>query len=134
MKTETITHTYQPTLEAGVGLSNQLSFAPNPADTALVPTTPAAVPPAVEGAHVPLSALPAAVGRRRNGKIARLPKPVRDMVNRMLFHNVPQGQIVSALQEIGITVNQQNISNWRLAGGYREWRLAQEHAIQLQNH
>jgi len=27
-----------------------------------------------------------------------------------------------------------NISNWKTRGGYREWRLAQEHALQTQLH
>src|SRR5438874_2401337 len=36
----------------------------------------------------------------RNGKIARLPKLERDMVNRMLHNNVPYRQIVGALEEV----------------------------------
>src|SRR5688572_4376286 len=68
--------------------------------------------------------------RTRNGKIARLPKVHRDMVNRMLFNNIPPANIVGALEELGYTVTRRNISNWKTRGGYHEWRLAQEHAVQ----
>src|SRR5437016_13689842 len=39
--------------------------------------------------------------RIRNGKIARLPKLERDMVNRMLHNHVPHAKIVGALDEFG---------------------------------
>ena len=38
----------------------------------------------------------------RNGKIARLPKLERDMVNRMLQNNLPYPAIVGALDEVGL--------------------------------
>ncbi|HKQ39031.1 MAG TPA: hypothetical protein VJ063_13220 [Verrucomicrobiae bacterium] len=103
--------------------------------TKLIPTLPSAAsltsgthPVVQSSVHPPLSKKP------RNGKIARLPKPVRDVVNRMLFNHVPQQKIVAALEEIAINVTQRNISNWKTRGGYREWCLAQEHAIHLHNH
>ena len=71
------------------------------------------------------------IGRTRNGKVARLPKVHRDMVNRMLFNNIPPATIVDALEELGYTVTRRNISNWKTRGGYRDWRLAQEHALQM---
>jgi len=52
----------------------------------------------------------------------------------MLTLNTPQDEIVSALKELGIPVNQQNISNWKTRGGYRDWCLAQEHATRLRIH
>jgi hypothetical protein len=131
MKTET--RIDQPTpLEA-------LFAAPNPADTALVPSR---LDPQASVASDPLqltqpltpTAQPAVSRKPRNGKIARLPKPVRDVVNRMLFQNISQDRIVAALDELGININQQNISNWKTHGGYREWRLAQEYATQLRLH
>src|SRR5437868_21683 len=39
------------------------------------------------------------IRRTRNGKIARLPHPVRDMVNRMLRNNIPHSKIAEALTE-----------------------------------
>jgi hypothetical protein len=126
MKTDTIDQ--QPT----VGVHASACFpdifnAPNPADTALVPLNRADL------AGTPVSGA-LAPRKPRNGKIARLPKPVRDVVNRMLFHHIPQEKIVAALDEVGIHVTQRNISNWKTRGGYREWCLAQEHALQLHLH
>jgi hypothetical protein len=49
----------------------------------------------------------------------------------MLQNNLPYAKIVGALDEIGITVTERNISNWKTRGGYREWSLAQDHAVQV---
>ncbi len=67
----------------------------------------------------------------RNGKIARLPKLDRDMVNRMLFNHVPYSKIVTALSESNINVTERNVSNWKTRGGYKEWCVEQERQIQL---
>jgi hypothetical protein len=67
----------------------------------------------------------------RNGKIARLPKPERDMVNKLLHNNIPYSKIVWALEERGITVTERNISNWRTRGGYKEWCAEQENQRRL---
>jgi hypothetical protein len=67
----------------------------------------------------------------RKGKIARLPRLERDMVNRMLRNNIPYSTIVEALDEHSICVTQRNISNWRTRGGYREWCAEQERQLQL---
>jgi len=72
--------------------------------------------------------------RIRNGKIARLPKLERDMVNRMLFNNVPYENIVAALDELQIKVTERNISNWKTRGGYKEWCAEQDHAVQVRLH
>src|SRR6516165_10354700 len=45
---------------------------------------------------------PALRPRTRNGKVARLPFPQRDMINRMLRNNIPHSRIVDALDEHGI--------------------------------
>src|SRR5258706_12671287 len=67
----------------------------------------------------------------RNGKIARLPKLERDMVNRMLYNNIPYAKIVGALDEHLIQATQRNISNWKTRGGYKEWCAEQERQLQL---
>jgi len=67
----------------------------------------------------------------RNGKIARLPKLERDMVNRMLYNNVPYSKIVAALGELEIKATERNISNWKTRGGYKEWCAEQERQLQL---
>ena len=56
------------------------------------------------------------------------------MVNRMLRNNIPHSQIVAALAEYDVHATVRNISNWKLCGGYREWCLAQEHALELHLH
>src|SRR5687768_10847738 len=83
----------------------------------------AVVPPAQQPAESPILRLhpeppaagltPQQIRRTRNGKIARLAKPERDMVNRMIFNNVPHERIVLALECRGIKVTRRNISNWK---------------------
>jgi len=68
--------------------------------------------------------------RTRNGKVARLPYAVRDMLNRMLRNNIPHSQIVDALDELQFKVTERNISNWKTRGGYRDWCIAQERALE----
>src|SRR4051812_9355625 len=58
--------------------------------------------------------------RRRNGKIARLPREVREQVNRMLDDGLPHAEIISRLGEHGKDLNRQNLINWE-EGGFREW-------------
>jgi hypothetical protein len=70
-------------------------------------------------------------GKPRNGKIARLPKLERDMVCRMLANNLPHRSIVNALDDCGFHVTERNVSNWKTRGGYKEWRAAQDHALEL---
>lgn len=72
--------------------------------------------------------------RTRNGKVARLPKHLRDLVNRLLRNNVPYSRIAKALAEHQIFVTERNISNWKICGGYQEWVTAQERALELRLH
>src|SRR5882757_2236796 len=57
---------------------------------------------------------------RRNGKIARLPKETRDMINRMLDDGIPYHVIIDELGEAGESLNTQNLTNWK-QGGYQDW-------------
>jgi hypothetical protein len=73
----------------------------------------------------------------RRGKIARLPQPIREQVNRRLengdegkqivewLNGLPKVQAVMAAQFDGQPVNETNLSNWRL-GGYQDWLEHQE--------
>lgn len=119
-----------------------LTFAEPPAASALVPSSPAdpgtapAAPPAGAtllnlqfGSLQAMQTRPA--GKPRNGKIAHLPMLERDMVNRMLANNLPHRKIVVALDERGFHVTERNISNWKTRGGYKEWTIAQERALEL---
>ena len=76
--------------------------------------------------------LSAPLGQRmRNGKIARLPKLERDLVNKLIHNHVPYSKIVDALAQRDITVTERNISNWRTRGGYQEWCAEQENQLRL---
>jgi hypothetical protein len=77
----------------------------------------------------------------RNGKIARLPRVIRDQLNRRLgdgesgkrlvawLNTVPEVQAALAAEFGGKPVREQNLSEWK-AGGYREW-LAHQEALVL---
>jgi hypothetical protein len=73
----------------------------------------------------------------RKGKIARLPHPIREQINRRLQNGDEGKQIaewLNALPEVIVVlaaefddqpVNEVNLSNWKL-GGYRDWEAQQE--------
>src|SRR5580692_617932 len=70
--------------------------------------------------------------RTRNGKIARLPRHIREQLNRRLEDNQPGPKLLEWLnglpevQEVlkedfdGEPISRQNLSQWR-QGGYLEW-------------
>ncbi|HWW00851.1 MAG TPA: hypothetical protein VNZ64_14235 [Candidatus Acidoferrum sp.] len=62
---------------------------------------------------------------RRNGKIARLPKETRDMLNHMLDDGLPYHIIIDELGEAGRGLNTQNITNW-VKGGYQDYLKHQD--------
>ena len=80
----------------------------------------------------------------RNGKIARLPKAIRDELNRRLSDGEPGTELVQwlnglpAVQRVvdaefgGRPVREQNLSEWR-QGGYEDW-LRQQEALELVRH
>jgi len=73
----------------------------------------------------------------RNGKIARLPLPVRQELNRRIdngeqgkelaawLNTLPEVQAVVTAQFDGRPIREQNLSEWK-KGGYREWQARQE--------
>ena len=96
------------------------------------PNPPSTTPAVLQFAAPQLQSFETSRPRKpRNGKIAHLPNLERDMVNRMLANNLPYHKIVMALQDCGCQVTERNISNWKTRGGYKEWRAAQEHALEL---
>jgi hypothetical protein len=70
---------------------------------------------------------------RRNGKIARLPKATRDMINCMLDDGLPYKVIIDELGEAGEGLNHQNLTNWR-QGGYQEWVKDQQRIDRTRAH
>lgn len=73
----------------------------------------------------------------RNGKIARLPKPLRDQLNHRLengeqgaalvkwLNSLPEVQALIKQQFGGHAIREQNLSEWK-KGGYLEWLAQQE--------
>src|SRR5436189_4005033 len=53
------------------------------------------------------------LGASRNGKIARLPRATRDMINHMLDDGLPYHIIIDELGEAGEHLNLQNLTNWK---------------------
>src|SRR6266850_1198392 len=72
-----------------------------------------------------LQSLDAPSAARRNGKIARLPKATRDMINHMLDDGLPYPVIIDELGEAGEGLNAQNLTNWK-NGGYQDYLKVQE--------
>ncbi len=91
--------------------------APSPAQ-APVPTPEPSAPPADDAP---------ALGKRRNGKVARKPKVVRDKLNVLMRDGVPYKEIIAALGEDGVGLNEDNLTNWR-PGGHQDW-LQQQDAL-----
>jgi hypothetical protein len=77
----------------------------------------------------------------RNGKIARLPRAVRQELNRRLengeqgkrlvvwLNALPEVQAVVAAEFGGKPIREQNLSEWK-RGGYRDW-VAQQEALEM---
>jgi hypothetical protein len=73
----------------------------------------------------------------RTGKIARLPRTVRDELNRRLddgqpgvelvawLNALPEVQAVLKAESFGRPVTEQNLSEWK-GGGFRDWQRQQE--------
>lgn len=78
----------------------------------------------------------------RNGKIARLPKAIREQLNQRLadgepsetllrwLHTLPEVLEVLVREFEGRPILKQNLSEWR-QGGFREWEARQERLAQL---
>jgi hypothetical protein len=67
---------------------------------------------------------------RRTGKIARLPKKLRDLINELLSDGATYAQIIQRLNEstdppLPYHVAQKNISQWH-DGGYQDWLQHQD--------
>ncbi len=63
------------------------------------------------------------MSNRRTGKIARLPKATRDVVNAMIRDGRTYAAIIAEIPDAGL--NEQNLTNWK-EGGYQDWLKEQE--------
>ena len=71
------------------------------------------------------------------GKIARLPREIREQLNQRLEDGEPGNRLVAWLNELpevkallaaefgGAAIKEQNLSNWK-QGGFRDWRMRRE--------
>ncbi|MDB6059686.1 MAG: hypothetical protein JWO95_3530, partial [Verrucomicrobiales bacterium] len=67
-------------------------------------------------------------GHRRNGKVARLPKGVREQLNELLDDGVEYAEIIKTLGDAGKGLTKHNVSQWA-RGGYRDWIKEQERKV-----
>jgi hypothetical protein len=65
--------------------------------------------------------------RRPTGKIAQLPKTIRDRLNQMIRDGFTYRQIIKKLGADAKDLNEPNLTVW-YQGGYRDWLLRQEQA------
>jgi len=65
------------------------------------------------------------LGPPRNGKIAKLAKDLRSLLNQMLADGATSAVIIDEFAKRGISLNHENISNWR-HGGYQDWIVEQQ--------
>src|SRR5438067_460258 len=61
----------------------------------------------------PLTILRRSFKRRRRGKIAHLPEPVREQIHLLLDDNLTYADIITRLGDAGKTLNKDNLSRWR---------------------
>ncbi len=78
---------------------------------------------------------------KRNGKIAKLPRGLRDQINRAFdasqsavsiareLNKIPEVKTMLEAHFEGRPISPQNLSEWK-AGGYRDWQLRQEFILQ----
>ena len=84
-----------------------------------LPATIPETPPPVQSA-APRSPLQPPTSHGRIGKIARLPKSVRDQINSMIQDGVPYLTIIERLGPLGQDLNEPNLCHWK-SGGYLDW-------------
>jgi hypothetical protein len=79
-------------------------------------------PPRAPSFHAPFA------GRRRNGKVAKLPKAIRDQINELLLDGVSYLDIIKKIGPPGENLNEDNLANWK-GGGYLDW-LEERHHVE----
>ena len=71
------------------------------------------------------------MNNRRNGKIARLPNDVREVVNQMIRDGAEYSEIVEELRVLGHEdIRPRNVSRW-YQGGYQDWLKEQNQLEEL---
>ena len=86
-------------------------------------------PPSSNPRITPLESKPPALTKtgvthlihRRTGKIARLPREARELLNLMLRDGTPYALISKKMAETGHKISENNLSRWHTGGGYADW-------------
>src|ERR1700722_1887040 len=90
------------------------------------PTAAPEPPPLPPTPSPPKAASSPRRARRSDGKVARLPLEIRNMVNQALRDGRRYSEIIGLLAAQGFPgFKSQNLSNW-FVGGFREWLAVQE--------
>jgi hypothetical protein len=84
----------------------------------MTPEEPTIPPPSDQ--PDPNAQVPEVTNHRRNGKVARLPKVLRDRINNCLLDGLTYKQVIAELGDDGKHLNEDNVGNW-VTGGYTEW-------------
>jgi hypothetical protein len=89
--------------------------------------TPAPTPPPESSTPAPGNepAISAHSRRPRRGKVARLPKAIRDQINVMMLDGVPYAEILSKLGDAVQGVTEHNVTSWA-NGGHQDWLREQQ--------
>ena len=133
-----------PIPQSAIGTPGSIATPPPIPQCAVVVSSPAVPSPVLQSAVAdsqPDAALVStASNRTRNGKVARLPKAVRNRLNHMMLDGLTYRQIIEALGEDGQSLNEDNLTTWK-TGGYLDWRreemdlaeirVRQEYALEL---
>ncbi len=67
----------------------------------------------------------------RTGKVARLPKAVRDRICQLMLDGHTYLQIIEELGDDGKALNEDNLSSWK-SGGYLDWRREEKELAEIQ--
>ena len=71
------------------------------------------------------TAFPLGTGRQRRGKVARLPRVLRNRISNLMLDGKSYAEIIQSLGPEGEGLNEMNLSNWK-AGGYQDWLRDQQ--------
>lgn len=92
------------------------------------PQSPSSDLPILPSSHLKAASSHLARRSRRSptGKIARLPRAIRERVSQMIDDGLPLQQIANQLATVGFPgINHTNLSNWK-ARGYRDWLASRQ--------
>jgi len=96
------------------------STTPAPHDSATPPLQDSTTPTLQSPPHPAFG-----TGNRGNGKVARLPKTIRDQLNNMILDGVSYPDIIERLGEHGKGLKPGHLCEWK-KHGYQDWLLERE--------